>query len=114
MTNESMTILAGSIVVGITLLGFFGFGVHKTQNTQEEITFTVKNTEVIHKNGRSRYLVFTDKEVFENKDAMLLWKFNSSDLQNEFEPGKTCTARVYGWRINILSWYRNIIEAKCQ
>lgn len=62
----------------------------------------------------SKYLVFTEHEVFENTDAFLALKFNSSDIQGQIGVGETCTLRVYGWRVPFLSMYRNILEADCQ
>lgn len=62
----------------------------------------------------SKYLVFTESEVFENTDAFWALKFNSSDIQGQIGVGETCTLRVYGWRIPFLSMYRNILEANCQ
>lgn len=61
----------------------------------------------------SKYLVFTDSEVFENTDQLLKLKFNSSDLQGEMKVGATCDLEVIGFRIPIMSMYRNIIEAEC-
>lgn len=69
-----------------------------------------------------RYLVFTDVgedkrtnipgEVFENTDIFYRVKFNSSDVQNMFEPGKAYNFKVQGWRSPFWSWYRNVISAE--
>jgi len=60
----------------------------------------------------SKYLVFTDSDVFENTDSWLYLKFSSSDLYAKLEEGKTYRVKVAGWRIPFLSWYKNIIEIK--
>ena len=57
-----------------------------------------------------KYLVFTETEVFENTDEFFKGKFNSSDVYNQFDIGKTYKCEVIGWRIPLLSWYRNIIK----
>ena len=61
------------------------------------------------------YLVYTDREVFANKDQILVGKFNSSDVQNQVLQAKdqTCELDVYGWRIPFFSVYRNIVKVNC-
>ena len=84
--------------------------------TQDELSFTVTDKErVVTGSGdstSSKYLVFTDKEVFENTDCMVLFKFNSSDIYGALDVGKKYRAKVYGWRIPFLSSYRNIISVE--
>lgn len=60
----------------------------------------------------SKYLIFTEDEVFENEDALFLGKWNSSDVQGQLKIGETYTVRVIGWRLPFLSTYRNIVEIK--
>jgi len=60
----------------------------------------------------SKYLIFTDKETFENSDYMFTGKFNSSDIYGKIEKGKVYEFDVYGWRLPIFSSYRNILSAK--
>lgn len=83
-------------------------------STQEQIEFTVKRQEVFYQDEKTKYLIFTDKEVFENTDSLFAWKFDSSDLQSQLEAGKRCKAVVTGIRIPFLSSCRNILEANCQ
>ena len=61
----------------------------------------------------SKYLIFTDRETFENTDSWLAMKFNSSDLYGSIKEGSTCDLSVTGLRVPILSWYRNILSATC-
>lgn len=56
----------------------------------------------------STYLIFTDKEVFENEDLIFIGKFNSSDFYAQIHRDKKYKFTVYGWRIPFLSMYRNI------
>lgn len=57
---------------------------------------------------QSKYIVFTDKEVFENTDSMIRGKMNSSDVQAKLHVGCTYDVTAYGFRSNWLSMYRNI------
>lgn len=58
---------------------------------------------------RHKYLVFTEDKVFENTDTMLRLKFDSSDIQGRLKVGSSYKIKTYGWRINFLSMYENII-----
>lgn len=62
--------------------------------------------------AQSKYIVFTNKEVFENTDSLLRGKFNSSDIQGQLQRGCTYDFEVYGFRNHFLSTYRNIIDVK--
>ncbi len=82
--------------------------------TQEAVTFTVKKTERITSSSgeSSKYMVFTEKETFENTDAFVFLKFNSSDIYGSIEVDHTYEAKVAGWRSPFLSWHRNIIQVQ--
>jgi len=58
-----------------------------------------------------RYVVYTDSEVFINKDSFWFFKFNSSDIQNQLNnnTNKPVTLTVTGIRFGFFSWYRNIV-----
>ncbi len=79
--------------------------------TAEELTVKVNRTErITDQDGKgSRYLIFTEKETFENTDSFWYFKFNSSDLYGRIETGKEYKILVSGIRIKFLSWYRNVI-----
>jgi len=81
-------------------------------SNKETITFTVKDKQIkmrgVGKDSEDVYMIYTDKGVFENTDDIFLGKWNSSDIQNDLEIGKTYKADVYGWRIQFLSTYKNI------
>ncbi|HRJ67544.1 MAG TPA: hypothetical protein PLW48_10440 [Alphaproteobacteria bacterium] len=63
-------------------------------------------------NTSSKYIVFTDKEVFENTDSVMRGKWRSSDLQGNLHAGCTYDFNVYGFRNGLFSMYRNIVDAK--
>ena len=83
-------------------------------STTEIIEITIKDKERITtgsgENISSKFIIYEQSEVFENTDAWLFFKFNSADVQNELTVGKTYKVKVVGWRIQFLSWYRNIIS----
>lgn len=105
--------LTGVLIAGVILLLLVSFAYVKTE---EPVHIHVKRVERsmvgTGSNVHGKYLVFTNNEVFENTDSFLFMKFNSSDLQNQLEPGKDYTVLVAGWRIPLFSTYRNIIKIK--
>lgn len=60
----------------------------------------------------SIYVVYTRDGVFKNSDTIAYWKFNSSDVQAEIEPGRTYEFVVCGRRWRWASRYKNIIKVK--
>lgn len=84
---------------------------YKTSAENIEITITEKEriTTGNGKNISSKFIVYTENEVFENTDSWLYLKFNSADYQNNLKIGETYTVKVAGWRIPFLSIYRNIV-----
>ena len=111
------------IGVGITAAGIisvFGGVAGYNYGTMEDVTITVDQlrTKLSNNDGElvEKYLVsgtYPDgkQEVFENTDSTLHWKFNSSDVQLiELKQGHTYNAKVYGFRVPFLSWYRNIAD----
>jgi len=74
-------------------------------STQTTVTVTVTEKERVD----GTYLVFTDLETLKNEDDLLFFKFNSSDLYGSLKEGQTYDFRVAGWRVPLLSWYRNVV-----
>ena len=102
-------------VIGIFLLMIGVQAVKYSTITDVVVTVTEKER-IVESNGEhttSKYLVFTENEVFENVDDMIPFlKFNSSDIQGKLHVGETYKLTVWGWRINFLSWYRNILNVQ--
>jgi len=78
--------------------------------TYDTTTVTVERKERITTSDSSYYLVFTDKEVFINRDSFWYWKWNSSDVYGGLKKGMTYELAVYGWRIPFFSMYRNVVS----
>ncbi|TNE32767.1 MAG: DUF1523 family protein [Alphaproteobacteria bacterium] len=110
------------LVVGaVALTAVFGGSAAYQYGTQDHVTFTVTDKDRITTGSgesiSSKYIVSTKDasgkiEVFENTDAWLQGKFNSSDVQAELEVGKSYEADVYGWRLPFFSTYRNIVDVE--
>lgn len=82
--------------------------------SSETIEITINDKERITtgsgENISSKFIIYTDNGVFENTDSWLFLKFNSADFQNKFQIGETYEVKVAGWRIPILSMYKNIVK----
>lgn len=98
-------------------LGAGGMAVHyqTAEPTTQRVTVVDKERQV-EDNGNggtsSKYIVFTDKEVFENTDSMIRGKMNSSDVQGQLHVGCDYNITAYGFRSNWLSIYRNISKVE--
>lgn len=57
-----------------------------------------------------KYLVSTPEEVYQITDVLLIGHFRASDVYADIREDETYCVRVSGWRIPILSQYRNISE----
>jgi len=102
-------------VIGVFLL-MIGVQVAKYSTVTDVVVTVTEKERIVESNGKhttSKYLVFTENEVFENVDDMIpFFKFNSSDIQGKLHVGETYKLTVWGWRINFLSWYRNILNVQ--
>jgi hypothetical protein len=80
------------------------------RGSSDHTTITVTRTESISTGDSHKYLVFTDGEVFQCTDSVAFMRFNSSDVYGQLAAGHKYRVRVAGWRIPILSSYRNIMD----
>ena len=105
--------------MGKALAGFILIGALIHFNTMDEVRGVVvtekeRITTGSGENISSKYLIFTDGEVFENTDSLFALKWNSSDIYGRIKVGQTCDFTVTGWRLPFLSSYRNILTASCR
>jgi len=59
----------------------------------------------------SKYLVFTDVETFEVTDSILMFRWNSSDVYGSLVDGECYEVVARGFRVPLLSMYKNIDTA---
>lgn len=108
LMNVSLTkLIVGFILTIVVLVSIVGFAY---RNTAETVEIYVLEKERVVQGESSRYMIFDENEVFQNTDAFLFLKFNSSDLYRDLRVGETYTVTVAGWRVQFLSMYRNIIR----
>lgn len=97
-------------IIGLFFASVFIFGFVKSTVKSDVIDVVVKNERVVSQGGDSaKYLVFGEKEVYENADSLWFWKWNSSDYYRDIKVNKKYKFTVVGWRVPFLSWYRNIV-----
>ncbi|NKW09433.1 hypothetical protein HGG76_05925 [Ochrobactrum tritici] len=86
-------------IVAVAFLGAVLTGSYLVYaNTQAVVEVVVTGKErITYGSGseiRSKYLVFTETETFENTDSLFAGKFNSSDLYGYLRAGQACRFRV--------------------
>ncbi len=81
------------------------------RGSESVTTITVNKLEQIKKQDSGKYLVFADGETFEITDSILFGRFDSSDLYGRITAGRKYRVKVAGWRVQVLSMYRNILTA---
>lgn len=98
--------IAISLLVGLPVGGIYVFNYN-----YEELTIVVQEKERVIDSSGSNYLVWTEEgEVFKVSDALFRWEFNASDRYGKLTEGNTYNITVVGLRVNIFSWYRNIVK----
>lgn len=91
----------------VVLIGIYPF---LYMSTSEVIEIKINKTERVTIDSVSKYMVYTDNEVFENTDSWLYGKFNSADFYAKMKEGSVMKVRVAGMRWAFNSWYRNIVQ----
>ena len=105
-----------AIIAGIIIFLIFGGMLYFPRAYRGTEIVTIRDKERISfvEDGKhkSRYLIFTDKEVYQNKDDWFYLKFHSGDIYGYLKRGEKYKITVTGWRINLFSRYQNIISAE--
>lgn len=113
MRITEKTILLTIISLVLVLVVGYSFLYYKTKET---VNVTVKTKERIsyytNKQFHSKYMVYTETEVFECTDDFFMGKWNSSDVYNQLDAGKSYKVKVIGFRVPFLSMYRNILSVE--
>ena len=104
MTKIKITIKLLVAFLVLLVIGYFIAG----YTLKEDITIVPTKTERVE----SRYLIFSNKGVFKNVDDIRFFKFNSSDVYAKLSNsiGKPVHVTVTGFRIPVLSVYKNIVS----
>ena len=98
------------IVIGfLFVIPMMGLPAWVAYGTADSAIVTVTKTENSGRGGDQKYLIYTTTETFENTDSVWYWKFNSSDIHGQITPGRH-VVNVYGWRVPLLSKYRNVVS----
>ena len=95
----------------ITLLGLgFIFGLTIVKYTDNQIIeITVKDKYVKNGSKSGKYLIVdSNNNTYQVTDLLFKGKFNSTDIYNQLEIGKTYKVKISGKRIHIFSMYQNI------
>ena len=92
------------LILGIIFCGIFNGYLN---NKQSEIT--IRDKYIKRSAKYDIYLVVDEyKNTYKITDLFFKFKFNSTDLYNQLEIGKTYKIKTSGFRIKILSEYPNI------
>ncbi len=103
--------ILGIIALLVVIVSPFFFYRYILFSSAETVEDCVKKTERINNvNSDSKYLVFGEKETYQNTDSIWRGKFDSSDMYGEIGEDECYEFKVQGWRIKYFSWYRNIYE----
>ncbi len=78
------------------------------------VTVTGVDHKIMKDHGKNRdiYLVFTTDETYKNVDSPAYLKFDSSDIQGKLIQTGRFKINYYGFRIPVLSMYKNITRAE--
>ena len=107
MKSDFLVILTFILIIIMLLLGIASFIMPYFNNEQIEIT--IKDKYIKNNKENSKYLVVDENNnTYEITDMLFKGKFNSTDIYNQLEIGKTYKIEISGYRIRFLSIYPNI------
>ena len=103
-------IVPGMVMVVLCVIAFVVYaGAYYASD--EVVIVTVEEKWTKYHSGDAKYL-FSNEEgvVYSIEDSLLLWQFDASDRYALIKAGGTYEITTYGWRIHILSWYKNAMH----
>ena len=106
---EALTILSIVFIVLGSLVAILGAIFIPFMNVQTH-DITVTKVESVFSGSSSKYLIFTDGEVYEDDDIFMRFKFDSSDTYNKLKNLGKFNVKTCGYRIPLLSRYKNIVQ----
>lgn len=110
--QKSSLWIALIVVVGILCLVTI-IAVPVTQYAKTSwVTLSIDDKESVSSGDGHEYRVYTDKGTFKVGDSLVHLRFNAADVYGKIQKGQTYQCKVYGWRIPLLSGFKNILECK--
>lgn len=109
--NSGGTIVFLWVFALILTIGLMTKGISRF-NTEQVVATVSEKGERCASRDSCKYLIYTDKGVYQNTDALLYWKWDSADVYNNLKVGSTYSFKVAGFRVPFLSWYPNVVEYK--
>lgn len=100
------------VIFLVIVIGGVGCGAYVNYATREDVTFRVTDKQIKREDNKDVYMVFTDHGVYQDKDTVWYFKWNSSDLFAKLHEGESYTCTTVGMRIPLFSKYRNLIDCK--
>lgn len=95
------------VLVFISMLGIYFSNYFNNQT----IEITVADKYIKRNNDNDEYMIVDeDKNTYKITDLFFKFKFNSTDIYNSLEIGKTYKIKISGFRIKLFSEYPNINE----
>lgn len=101
------------VVAAILVLTVCVVGVARVSH-RDTVTCTVESKDrAANRDGKTSMRVYTrDCGVFEVGDELAVGAFDSADRYAALQPGRRYNLTVVGWRVQLFSWFPNIIEAR--
>ena len=98
-----------NIILVIILLFILSIPILLSYIGYDKLTITIKDKYIKNYNNSSLYIIVdTNNNSYEVSDKFFILKFNSTDIYNSFEIGKSYEIETTGFRVQFLSWYKNI------
>ncbi|MFD5599889.1 hypothetical protein ACFWHR_07505 [Leucobacter sp. NPDC058333] len=99
-----------AIVLLILLAG--SIGITKSLHRVEHTSCVVEEKDRAASEHGSDMRVYTSCGIFAVADSIWLLRWNSADVYQQIEVGKTYDLETSGWRVPLLSWFPNIVKAE--
>jgi hypothetical protein len=114
MKLEENKFLAVMFSISLGIIGTIG-AFHMTRQVYDDVTITEKK--LVRQRYSPEYVISAKSNdgkiyVFENKNSLLESKFNSPEIQSEIQIGKKYWIKTYGWTIDFLDCYENILDVQ--
>lgn len=104
--------IAAGVIIGAIILGLIGAVIYFTTieyQNEQTLEITIKDKYIKKYSDSDTYLVVSeDGETYKITDLLFKGKFNSTDLYNQLDIGKTYKITTTGIRLQYFSMYKNI------